>query len=526
MALFDKVLNFLPALLLLLLTYPYLNTSPSCHLPRKIRVMKTPSLLSNSKTPSEPTDISRFPCGTCDLTVDSDDDLGVACDGCGLWYHLACQNIPSGEYDQLGDSNVIWHCSICEFVNRQPKSQTSQIPTSPNSSCQTLSFLSINSVESTFVPVQSSTPTRARRQEKQLSRPLRLLNVNFGAGGIIAKTEKITELLQRNKPDILFGTETWLGENISDSEILPPGYNIYRLDRKKTKEKKKGGGVLLAISKTLTSHKVPELAPDGCEIVWAKIQIKGKRHLLVASYYRPNVQDEASLNLFETATQRASLSNSTIIIGGDLNFPSFDWKRQGTLKENPTRPDLHYKFLDIIQDSGLEQMVTDITRPASGNTLDLFLTNYPSLIPHVEVIDGVSDHSAVSMEVNARAPLQKQKARDVHIYKKADWPSLKKDASSLSKTIVPMEDTTTTGQIWDTFLEGLKSTTKTNIPKKTIGNGTKQHKPWVDYKTLKMIRRRDRLYKWLKKAGCFERKNGKKKVKKESASMDEIEKER
>ena len=118
MALFDKVLHFLPGLLLLFLTYPYLNTSPSCHLPRKIRVMKTPSLLSNSKTPSEPTDISRFPCGTCDLTVDSDDDLGVACDGCGLWYHLACQNIPSGEYDQLGDSNVIWHCSICEFVNR------------------------------------------------------------------------------------------------------------------------------------------------------------------------------------------------------------------------------------------------------------------------------------------------------------------------------------------------------------------------------------------------------------------------
>ena len=62
--------------------------------------------------------------------------------------------------------------------------------------------------------------------------------------------------------------------------------------------------MLLAISKTIISHKVPELTPDGCEIIWAKIQLKGKRHLLVASYYRPNVNDEASLKLFETASKR------------------------------------------------------------------------------------------------------------------------------------------------------------------------------------------------------------------------------
>ena len=57
---------------------------------------------------------SKYPCCTCDRSV-SWRDLGVACEGCGLWYHLACQNIPSNQYDQLDDSDVIWNCTVCEI---------------------------------------------------------------------------------------------------------------------------------------------------------------------------------------------------------------------------------------------------------------------------------------------------------------------------------------------------------------------------------------------------------------------------
>ena len=42
--------------------------------------------------------------------------------------------------------------------------------------------------------------------------------------------------------------ETWLSETITDLEILPQGYSLYRKDRGSH-----GGGVMLAISNTLAT---------------------------------------------------------------------------------------------------------------------------------------------------------------------------------------------------------------------------------------------------------------------------------
>ena len=46
-------------------------------------------------------------------------------------------------------------------------------------------------------------------------------------------------------------SETWLSEAITDLEILPQGYSLYRKDRGS-----RGGGVMLAISNTLPSKQV------------------------------------------------------------------------------------------------------------------------------------------------------------------------------------------------------------------------------------------------------------------------------
>jgi hypothetical protein len=72
-------------------------------------------------------------------------------------------------------------------------------------------------------------------------------------------------LLDSIKPDIICGTETWIDNSIKDSQIFPPGYNIYRNDRNLN-----GGGVLLAVRGNLISSPVPELQTD-CEIIWCKL---------------------------------------------------------------------------------------------------------------------------------------------------------------------------------------------------------------------------------------------------------------
>ena len=63
---------------------------------------------------------------------------------------------------------------------------------------------------------------------------------------------------------ILCLTETWLSDYVSDGEILPYGYVIYRKDRFS-----RGGGVLVAIKESLYSCIIS--SPSDLEIVTVKI---------------------------------------------------------------------------------------------------------------------------------------------------------------------------------------------------------------------------------------------------------------
>jgi hypothetical protein len=60
------------------------------------------------------------------------------------------------------------------------------------------------------------------------------------------------------------------------------------------------------------------------------------------------VTDEESIMNFETSVTRASaINNATLIIGGDMNFPGWNWK-ENTLKPNSTAPNLHTDFMDVL----------------------------------------------------------------------------------------------------------------------------------------------------------------------------------
>ena len=100
-------------------------------------------------------------------------------------------------------------------------------------------------------------------------------------------------MLDSIKPDIIFGTETWIDNNIKDSQIFTPEYNIYRNDRNLN-----GGGVLLAVRDNLISSPVPELQTD-CEIIWCKLELVGYKAIYLTSYYNPKTSNEESYSQFE-----------------------------------------------------------------------------------------------------------------------------------------------------------------------------------------------------------------------------------
>jgi hypothetical protein len=73
-----------------------------------------------------------------------------------------------------------------------------------------------------------------------------------------------------------------LDKDIGDSEICPTP---------ERSNKKTGEGVVHAIKNEYNSEHVAELDTD-CEIVWAKMNLKGNGTIYICSYYRRNVSDE------------------------------------------------------------------------------------------------------------------------------------------------------------------------------------------------------------------------------------------
>jgi hypothetical protein len=149
-------------------------------------------------------------------------------------------------------------------------------------------------------------------------------------------------MIDSTRPDIIFGTETWLSPNIRDIEVFPEESKVFRNDRKKKNTDKEGVGVLIAVRKDLISSDVYEFAPpDKTEMVWAKIEIAGSKTLYLGSYYNPKTSDENSLTNFDTMIRKASqLKNSAIIVGVDFNLPGWDWRTR-TIKPKTKYPNLH-----------------------------------------------------------------------------------------------------------------------------------------------------------------------------------------
>ena len=334
------------------------------------------------------------------------------------------------------------------------------------------------------------TPTRSGQQDKRKERPLRVLNINFRS--VSAKRAEIPNLLESLKPDIVLGTETWLDPTTATAKILSDSYKVYRGDRGG-----RGGGVLIAVRNSLDSYVAPDLEVDDCELLWVRIGLRGRRTLYVCTYYRPDAADEPSLIKRRTSLQRASrLPNAHLLIGGDFNLPGWDWNTN-TMKPRSPPPRMHHDFLSMVCDNGLEQLVKEPTR--EDNTLDLFQTNCPQLVPRVEVVPGISDHSIPYCEISTNARRKKQTQRQIPLYSKADWDSLRTVAIELSADLQRMDGVATTEELWTTFRASLHAAVKKFIPHKTARPKTCQ--PWVTTSIRKLINRRDRTYRKMKKTG-------------------------
>eukprot|EP00057_Strongylocentrotus_purpuratus_P029222 XP_011683696.1 PREDICTED: RNA-directed DNA polymerase from mobile element jockey-like [Strongylocentrotus purpuratus] len=307
-----------------------------------------------------------------------------------------------------------------------------------------------------------------------------------------AKREAFWEALESCQPDVMIANETWLKPTLLNSEMMPAGYNTpIRKDRPDGYE-----GVLLATKNDLVDCEV-EVKSD-CEIIATKIQLYGQQPLIVVSAYRPPKNDLVYAQSLCQAIRQIIVGNPSAVVwvSGDFNLPDINWKTAAVDGHQYTAA-LNNCFISTFNDVGLSQTVDFPTR--GNRTLDLFLTNRPTLISKCVPLPGVGDHDMILAISDVRAKKLKPVRRKIFLWRKADFDCIKSEILSFGKSFVESNSTNTNvDDMWEQISCELHKVLDTMVPSKFSSPRFSQ--PWINQHLKTLSRRKKRAYKRARKS--------------------------
>ncbi|CAG2201493.1 unnamed protein product [Mytilus edulis] len=149
----------------------------------------------------------------------------------------------------------------------------------------------------------------------------------------------------------------------------------------------------------------------------------------------------------------------------------------------------------MIHNCHMEQTVTFPTR--LDNTLDLFLTNRPSLINRCSPLPGISDHDAVFIESSAAAKRGKPVKRKIHLWKRADNEKLKKECLEFQQQFLDKYTIQSSiAEMWLDISTALTNILDSSVPSKMTTSRFSQ--PWITKEIKALSRRKKRCFNRVK----------------------------
>ena len=158
---------------------------------------------------------------------------------------------------------------------------------------------------------------------------------------------------------------------------------------------------MLLIIKDISHMPITELENDS-ESVWIKVFANKTSHF-VASWYRPPGGDseklDSQLKSLESHLEKIKGIHKgnkppSVHILGDFNFCDIVWPDRLSKSGSPLSRSEGEKFIKILNDHHLEQLVHFPTR--GENTFNLIITSLPSQFLDIQSPDRLSDHDIFS----------------------------------------------------------------------------------------------------------------------------------
>ncbi len=452
-----------------------------------------------------------FPCKICSLECDWT-TYAVQCDECSFWFHAECMHMNiSQEYAALEDSDVVWICSECGEPNYSSSLLSSFLTSTANSFSVLTSVSSEDDIKS---PIAASSPKynkltnssssnlleggrRVKWSQKPKSSTSRVVKINkisvmtINFQSVKNKAAELAICLNTYKPDILIGTESWLSEDVSNSEIFPPEYCAIRKDRPPNLRGQSHGGIFIAMRGDLVMSHCCDL-DEECEILWAQLELVGAKKIVVGAFYRPPESGPPVLDSLKSSLSKIDMNKVTNVwLSGDFNLRGINWENQCLLPDCD-KPGLCKQLIDIANDYNLEQLIREPTRGRS--ILDLFFTSNPTVVVKSEVLPGMSDHDGIPfVTINIKPKINKSKPRKVFMYRKANWSAIKEDLADISGDFEDVcLDMVSVDELWNDFKTRINDTVERNIPSKFVTPN--KQVPWCDKKVSKLLYKKKKAF--------------------------------
>lgn len=204
------------------------------------------------------------------------------------------------------------------------------------------------------------------------------INILFeNVRGLKTKTAALLNGLATLDPhiEIVVLVETWLNDSVLDTELVPPGFNIFRKDRDLlVSQKSDGGGVAILVRNSIKAVRM-EKYESRDEMLCVKLEGANSQNILLCGAYIPPRADSEILGRVVSRLDNAADDGLQILCVGDFNLPGLSNFFLGT---ETMPPQSDSEFIESLSLAGLSQC--NLIRNSLGRLLDLVLSNIRGVV--------------------------------------------------------------------------------------------------------------------------------------------------
>lgn len=313
--------------------------------------------------------------------------------------------------------------------------------------------------------------------------------------GLRTKTNDVHKNILISNYKIIVFTETWLNSSIFDNELFDSRYVIYRKDRVCSSSKKDGGGVLIAISREISSSRIINWETDD-ENVWVVLEFSNnnvsKRIALCVVYLPPPVKLE-KLNKFLDSVDNVTNHIDDLVVIGDFNMGFMEWSANGSnMTPSNYNNALGYSLVDFMSINNIYQY--NSVSNCDDRFLDLVLSN----IPHIKVtkppdllskLDSYHPSLLISIECG-NVSFLRSKTRIDYSYYKADYNSVVREIKNID-WLHKFSDCKDVDAMVKIFYECLFDIIDLFVPKHKFISA--KYPTWFKHNLIKLLSEKDKL---------------------------------